>query len=87
LLKLLFADDQVIMFDTEENLQTAAYKRNQIITLHGLNISAQKTNLMAFKGQDLGRSKCVTDNINIEQVNTFNCLGYLISYEKRSAHW
>jgi len=29
---LLFADDQVIIADTEDNLQKAAHKLNQIIT-------------------------------------------------------
>ena len=39
---LLFADDQIIMADTEDNLQKAAHKLNQIITEYGLTISAQK---------------------------------------------
>jgi len=37
---LLFADDQVIIADTEDNLQKAAHKLNQIITQYGLTISA-----------------------------------------------
>jgi hypothetical protein len=68
------------MSDTEENLQTAVYKLNQIIT-----IFAKKTSLMSFKGRDPGRNKCVTDNKIIEKVHSFNCLGYLISYEKKWA--
>jgi len=32
LLTLLFADDQVIISNTEDSLQKAAYKLNQIIT-------------------------------------------------------
>jgi len=48
---LLFADDQVIIADTEDNLQKAAYKLNQIITKYGLTISVQKTKSMAFKGE------------------------------------
>jgi len=49
---LLFADYQVIMADTEDNLQKAVHKLNQIITEYGLIISVQKTQSMAFKGQD-----------------------------------
>ena len=49
---LLFADDQVIIADTDDNLQKAAYKLNQIITEYGLTISVQKTKSMAFKGRD-----------------------------------
>jgi len=48
---LLFAD-QVIIADTEDNLQKAAHKLNQIITEYGLTISVQKTISMAFKGRD-----------------------------------
>jgi hypothetical protein len=39
---LLFADDQVMISNTEDNLQKAVYKLNQIITKHGLTISARK---------------------------------------------
>ena len=45
---LLFADDQVIIADTEDNPQEAAHKLNQIITEYGLTISVQETKLMAL---------------------------------------
>jgi len=77
---LLFADDQVIIADTENNLQKAAYKLNQIITEYGLTISVQKTKSMAFEGRDPVRTKIVIDNKIIEQVNSFNYLGNMISY-------
>ena len=35
---LLFADNQVIIADTDDNLQKAAYKLNQIITEYALTI-------------------------------------------------
>jgi hypothetical protein len=44
LLKLLFADDQVVISNTEDNLQKAAYKLNQIITEHGLIYLHRKQN-------------------------------------------
>ena len=47
---LLFADDQVIITNTEDNLQKAAYKLNQIINEYGLTISVQETKSMGFKG-------------------------------------
>jgi len=78
---LLFADDQVIIADTEDNLQKAVHKLNQIITVYGLTISIQKTKSMAFKGWDPVRTKIVIDNKIIE-VNSFNYLGNMISYEK-----
>jgi len=66
---LLFADDQVIIADTEDNLQKAAHKLNQIITEYGLTISVQKTKSMVFKGRDTVRTEIVTDNEIIDQVN------------------
>jgi transcription initiation factor TFIIIB Brf1 subunit/transcription initiation factor TFIIB len=48
---LLFADDQVIIADTEDNLQKAAHKLNRLITEYGLTISVQKTNVMEFKDE------------------------------------
>ena len=79
---LLFADEKVRIADTEDNLQKAADRLNQIITEHGLTISVLKTKSMAFKGRDPVRTKIVIDNKIIEQVNLFNYLGNMISYEK-----
>ena len=58
---LLFADNLVIIADTEDNLQKAAHKLNQIITEYGWTISVQKTKSMAFKGRDPVRTKIVID--------------------------
>ena len=74
-------DDQVTIADTEDILQKAAYKLNQIITEFCLTISVKKTKSMAFKGGDTVRTKIVIDNKIIEQVNSFNYLGN-ISYER-----
>jgi hypothetical protein len=52
LLTLLFSDDEVITANTENNLQKAAHKLNQIITEYGLTIPVQKTRSMVFKGRD-----------------------------------
>jgi len=69
-----------IIAETEDNLQKAAHKLNQIITGYGLTISVQKTKSMAFKRRDRVRTKIVIDNKIIEEVNLFSCLGS-ISYE------
>ena len=63
---------------TEDNLQKAAHKLNQIITERGVTISVQKTDLMALKGREPVRSKIVMDNKIVEQVRSFNCLGNLV---------
>jgi len=60
----------------------SARKLNRLMTEYGLTISAQKTKSMAFKGQDPVRTKIVIHNKIIEQVNMFNYLGNMISYEK-----
>jgi len=45
---LLFVDEQLIIGDTEDNLQKAAHKLNQIITEYDLIIAELKTESMAF---------------------------------------
>jgi hypothetical protein len=42
---LLIAEDKIIIADTEDNLQKAAHKLNQIITEYGLTIPVQKTKI------------------------------------------
>jgi hypothetical protein len=79
---LLFADDQVIIAGTEDNLQKAAHKLHRLVTEYGLTISVQKTKSMAFKGRDPVRTKIVIDNKIIEQVKSFNYLENMISYER-----
>jgi hypothetical protein len=79
LLTQLFADNQFIISNTEDNLQKVAHKLNQIIIEYGLTLSLHKTKSMAFKGQDPIRSKIVINNKIIEQVNSLNYLGNLIS--------
>jgi len=46
---LLFADDQVIILNTENNSRKAECKLNQIRTERGSTLSVEKTKLIAFK--------------------------------------
>jgi len=46
--KLLFTDEQVIIYITEDNLQKVVYKSNQVIIERGLIISVENKKLMAF---------------------------------------
>jgi hypothetical protein len=62
--------------------KTAVYKFIQIITDHCLTISVQATKLMALKGGDPVRSKIVIANKVIVEVNSFNYIRNLISFEK-----
>jgi hypothetical protein len=52
LLTLLFTDDQVIISNTEDNLEKATHKLNHIVIEYGLKVSVQKTKSMTFKGRD-----------------------------------
>jgi hypothetical protein len=70
------------MSDSEDNLRTAIYKLNKIITDYGLTISTDKSKAIAFKGRDAIRIKIIINNKITEQVSTFNYLGNLVSYEK-----
>jgi hypothetical protein len=52
-----------------------------------MEISHQKTKIIAFKGIEPIRSKIVIDNTILEQVNTFTYLGCNISYqEEKDTH-
>jgi hypothetical protein len=51
--------------DSKDNLQTAIYKLNKIITEYGLTISTDKSKVMAFKGRDPTRSKRVIQIIEL----------------------
>jgi hypothetical protein len=59
---ILSADDQVNMSDSENNLQTAIYKLNKIITEYGLTTSTDKNKVTSFKGRDPTRSEIVINN-------------------------
>jgi hypothetical protein len=67
---LLFADGQVLIADTENNVQKAAHKLNRIITEYGLTISVKKTKSMAFIGRDRVTTKIVIDNRTKEKVKS-----------------
>jgi hypothetical protein len=69
------------MSDSDDNLQTPIYKLNKIITEYCLTISTDKSKVVTFKGRD-PTSKIVINNKIVGQLNAFNCLGNLISYEK-----
>jgi hypothetical protein len=68
------------MADSENLLQKLTHKL-EITSQYGLTISANKAKTMAFRGREAIRSKIVINNKIIEQVNTFNYLGCLLSYE------
>jgi len=78
---LLFADDQVTIQDSEDKLQKSVYILNQMSKDYSLKISTEKTNIMAFKGKQLVRSKIEIDGSILEQVKQFNYLGCELSLD------
>jgi hypothetical protein len=74
---ILFPDNQVIVTSTEDDMQRAVYALNNV--KFNLKILVNKTKMMALKGKVNVRSKIVLNNHIIEQVNSFNYLGYTIA--------
>ncbi|KAJ4440460.1 hypothetical protein ANN_08601 [Periplaneta americana] len=79
---LLFADDIVFMATSEDNLQRLVYNFNQMAKSFNMKISTDKSELMAFLGNEPVRSKICINNKIIEQIKNFSYLGYQISYEE-----
>lgn len=79
---LLYADDKVIIQDSEDKMQMAVYKLHQIAADYGFKVSIEKTKTMAFKGKYPVRTKIVIEGKILEQVKHFKYLGCYVSYEK-----
>jgi hypothetical protein len=78
---LLFADDQFIISDTEDNLQKAVYSLYSISKEYNLEIATKKTKVFGFIGTDHSRTKIIIKDETLEQVNQFTYLGCNMSYE------
>ena len=80
---LLFADDQVIVAENEDELQRSVFKLEKIAKEYGMKISTAKIKVIAFRGKEQKRSKIVVNEKIIEQVRKFKYLGVDISSEGR----
>jgi len=78
---LVFADDQVVTQDSEDKLQKTVYILNQMSKDCNLEISTDKTKIMAFKGKHLVRSKIEIGRSILEQVKQFNYFGCKLSLD------
>jgi len=61
---LLFADDQVILADSEDNLQRGVFTLQNKVKKNGMEISPEKFQMMSFLGQDPVRSETIVTNVN-----------------------
>jgi len=77
---LLFADDQFIISDTEDNLQRAVYSSYNISEEYNLEIATKKMKVFGLIGTDHLRTKIIINDETLEQVNQFTYLGCSISY-------
>jgi hypothetical protein len=50
MITILFADDQVMLSDTEDHLQEAVRELNKILQLYDVKISTNRTKFMAMEG-------------------------------------
>jgi len=79
---ILYADDQILMATSEDELQTMAQQLNLIAGKYKMTISSTKTKAMAMCGNYIKRVKIVINNNIIEQVTDFKYLGYRIAENK-----
>ena len=79
---ILYADDQILMATSEDELQTMAHQLNLIARKYKMTISSTKTKSMAMCGNYIQRVKIVINNNIIEQVTDFKYLEYRISEYK-----
>jgi hypothetical protein len=77
---LLFADDQVLVAQSEDDLQRSIYNLHFIAKEYDMEISSDKSKIMFFVGKDHKRSKICIENRSLEQVSTLKYLGYHLSY-------
>ena len=78
---LLFANDQFIISDTEDNLQKAVYLLYNISKEYNLEIATKKTKVFGFFETDHLRTKIIINDETLEQVTQFTYLGCSISYQ------
>jgi hypothetical protein len=78
---LLFADDQLIIADTDDNLQRAVYLLYGISKEYNLEIATRKTKVFGFAGTDHLRAKIIINDETLDQVRQFTYLGCGIFYQ------
>jgi len=78
---LPFTDDQVIIADSEDNLQRGILTLQNVAKNFGMEMPPGKSEMMAFLGQDPLRYKSMVDNKCLQHVKNFEYLSCEVSYE------
>jgi len=76
---ILYADDQILMVTTEDDLQTMAHHLKIIARKYKMIISSAKTKSIAMWGNHIEGVKIVINDNIIEEVTDFKYLG--IAYQ------
>jgi hypothetical protein len=71
---LLFADDQFIISDTEDNLQQSVCLLQRMSKEYNLEIATEKTKVFAFVGTDHLRTKIIINDETLEQCSQFTAV-------------
>lgn len=58
----LFSDDQLIIGSSEDSIQEAVHKSNQVAEQYNMAVFTDKREVIAFKGTNLLRAKLVIGN-------------------------
>jgi hypothetical protein len=66
-----FADDQVIIVDSADNLQRGVFTLQNIPKNFGMEKRPEKSETIAFLGQDPVKCKIVMDNKCLQQLKNF----------------
>jgi hypothetical protein len=66
--------------ESEDDLQRAVNRLENITDIFIMRIPSTKTRTMAFRRRNHARCKIVVDNNTIEEVPSFNYLGFNVSY-------
>ena len=74
-----YADDQILMATSEDDLQTMAHHLNLIARKYKMTISSTKTKSMAMWGNHIQRVIIAINNNIIEEVTDFKYLRYCVS--------
>ena len=75
-----YADDTVLFVDNEQQAQNLLENLNRESEKRGLTINKKKTKIMVFsKRNETPTSSVKLNNVTIEQVESFNNLGSLLT--------
>jgi len=76
---LIYADDQALFANTEDELQYSVHHFNLIVNNFNMELSSTKTKTMAFQGKTPVPSKIFIGNKILEQDHSFKYMSYNLS--------